>query len=153
QPLLGAPPTPPLRTYVAVGIARNGRKGPMSKRIGVPLVAPPPAPSAAAIDYTERAITITWTPAVSAREPREDGASSDTEPVLPSHTIGIDPKYEVAYNVYETTPDGEKRLTKTPVPAAQFSDDRITWGIERCYVVRTVEVFGGVPIESDAPPA
>jgi len=152
-PLLGAPSTPPLRTYVAVGIARHGRRGPMSKRIGVPLVAPPLAPSAAAIDYNEKAITITWTPPVSAREPREDGASSGSEPVLASHPIGSGPKYEVAYNVYEITPDGEKRLTKSPVPAAHFSDDRLTWGVERCYVVRTVEVFGGVPIESDAPPA
>jgi predicted small lipoprotein YifL len=153
RPLLGAPPTPPLRTYVAVGIAKRGRKGPLSKRIGVPLVAPPPAPSGAAIDYNEKAITVTWTPPVLAREPREDGAPPERKPVLASHPIGVDPKYEVAYNVYETTPDGEKRLTKSPVAAARFTDDRVTWGAERCYVVRTVEVFGGVPIESDAPPA
>jgi hypothetical protein len=29
----------------------------------------------------------------------------------------------------------------------------VSWGVERCYIVRTVEVVGDVPIESDAPPA
>jgi predicted small lipoprotein YifL len=153
RPLLGPPPTPPLRTYVAVGIAKRGRKGPLSKRIGVPLVAPPPPPSMAPIDYNEKAIIVSWTPPVLVREPREDGKATDGEHVLPSHPTGVDAKYEVAYNVYETTPDGEKRLTKSPVTAPRFTDDRVTWGVERCYIVRTVEVLGGVPIESDARPA
>jgi predicted small lipoprotein YifL len=151
QPLLGPPQMPPLRTYVAVGISTRGRKGPLSKRIGVPLVAPPPPPSDAATDYNEKAITVTWTPPFQAHPSREDGSQPDG--VLPSHATAADPKYDVAYNVYETTPDGEKRLTKVPVAVPRFTDERVTWGVERCYIVRTVELLGGVPIESDAPPA
>jgi hypothetical protein len=153
QPLLGPPPTPPLRTYVAVGIAKGGRRGPLSKRIGVPLVNPPPPPSVAPIDYNEKAVTVTWTPPLVAPEQTEEESSSDGDHVLPSHPTGADPKFQVAYNVYETTPEGEKRLTSSPVPAPRYTDDRMTWGVERCYVVRTVEILGGVPIESSAPPA
>jgi len=160
QPLLGPPPIPPLRTYVAVGISKGGRKGPLSKRIGVPLVEPPPPPSAAAIDYNEKAITVTWTPPfpvhrdgeqMSARP--EDTCAPSCEPVLPSRPTGAGATYEVAFNVYEKTSEGEKRLTHSPVAAPRYTDERVTWGAERCYIVRTVEVLGGVPIESDATPA
>jgi len=62
QPLLGPPQAPPTRIYVAVGIAKRGRKGPPSRRVAVPLVAPPPPPSAPTIDYTETEITVAWAP-------------------------------------------------------------------------------------------
>jgi len=150
RPLLGPPPVPPLRTYVAVGIARRGRKGPPSKRIGVPLIDPPPPPSAPHIAYNEKEVTVTWTPP----EPTGDGGQVSEQrdtALLPSRPIGFDTP-QIKYNVYEKAAEGEKRLTTSPVAAARFVDERVTWGASRCYTVRTVEIVGGVPIESDAPP-
>jgi hypothetical protein len=156
QPLLGPPPTPPLRTYLAVGVARRGRKGPPSKRVGVPLIAPPPPPSRPKVDYNEKEITVTWTPLDATSASRDkDGAhgSAAGEHLLPSHSFGLGPPLEIKYNVYEKTREGEKRLTSAPVGEARFVDERVSWGAERCYLVRTVEAVGGVSIESDAPPA
>jgi len=39
-----------------------------------------------------------------------------------------------------------------PIAEAQFSDARIEWGAERCYVVRAVETVGDLTLESDAAP-
>ena len=49
-------------------------------------------------------------------------------------------------------PQTETRLTKTPIADTHFSDTRIEWGAERCYVVRAVESVGGLTLESDAAP-
>jgi hypothetical protein len=43
-------------------------------------------------------------------------------------------------------------LTKSPIEQPAYKDDRIAWGAERCYVVRTVESIGSLSIESDAAP-
>ena len=50
------------------------------------------------------------------------------------------------------TSQTETRLTKTPVVDTRFSDTRIEWGAERCYVVRAVETVGSLTLESDATP-
>lgn len=147
RPLLGPPETPLVRNYIAVAVGKRGRKGPLSKRAGVPLVAPPPPPSASKVEYDEKTITITWTPpaTVARVDPPTDAAT------LPSRPVGWSPP-EIGYNVYESAPAGETRLTKSPVAESKFTDNRIAWGIERCYVVRTVETLGGLSVESDAPP-
>lgn len=149
RPLLGPPPMPPIRTYVAIGIAKRGRKGPLSKRVGVPLVTPPPPPSAAKIEYNENEITVTWTPPANAA-PAEPSESRDVA-LLPSRSIGSSLP-EIAYNVYQIASGGEVRLTKSPIVESKYTDQQIAWGTERCYFVRTVEILGGLSIESDAPP-
>lgn len=50
------------------------------------------------------------------------------------------------------TPPAEKRLTESPVAHTEYIDNRMVWGAERCYAVRTVETIGGRAVESDAPP-
>ena len=151
RPLLGPPPLPATRTYVAVGVSKRGRRGPPSKRIDVPLVPPPSPPSVVKIKYSEKEITVTWTP------PGTTASARDGEPpagpgVLPSRRIGPGVPSTVGYNVYEAARDGETRLTKSPVAEPTYNDNRIAWGAERCYVVRTVETLGTLSIESDAPP-
>jgi predicted small lipoprotein YifL len=148
RPLVGAPQTPPIRTYVAVGIAKRGRKGALSKRVTVPLIAPPPAPSAPTIVYNERQITISWTP------PATIGSTnaSDHAETLPSHPIGGASGPEIGYHVYQAGPDGETRLTKSPVSESKYTDTKLTFGAERCYTVRTVATIGSLAVESDATP-
>src|SRR5262249_16893690 len=45
-PLVGIGTDPPSRTYAVVGISTRGKKGPVSKRVVVPLAPPPPPPAA-----------------------------------------------------------------------------------------------------------
>ena len=144
-PLLGPPATVPVRTYVAFGTSTRGRKGPLSKRVNVPLVPPPPAPSGAAITYSETAISLTWSPVATA-----SAASDDNR--LPSRPIGWAPP-AVTYNVYDATnPGAPVKLTSAPVAAPTYSDTRIVWGEKRCYTIVAAETIDGATIESEAPP-
>jgi hypothetical protein len=146
-----APPrqTPPVRTYVAVGVSPRDRKGPFSKVLTVPLVPPPPAPATPVVEYDEAAIAVKWDP-IAGRAPIQAPAGGD---VLPSTPIGAAP-IAIAYNVYDA---GQKpvpvKLTQTPVDTAAYSDNRIAWGEERCYVVRAVEKLAGLTIESEPSPS
>jgi hypothetical protein len=91
-PMLPAPMTAAARTYAAFGVSTRGRKGPLSKRIVVPLVPPPPAPTVPAVVYDEKAVTVTWKPVVlnasaevppaAAREP-----SFETPPAAPPKDV------------------------------------------------------------------
>ena len=147
-PLLPPPPTVVSRTYAAFGTSPRGRKGPLSRRIEVPLIAPPSPPSAPKIAYDERAVSLTWTPVA----PGASVQAADTDDVLPSRPIGVTMP-AIGYNVYDVTaPETAVKLTKSPVTAARFSDARIVWGERRCYVVRAAETVGGSTIESDATP-
>ena len=68
RPLLDVISTPPLlRYYVAVGVNRRGRHGPITPRAGVPLSDPPESPAKPAVTYTADAVTVTWTPPATAR--------------------------------------------------------------------------------------
>jgi len=157
RPLLGPATALPSRTYVGVGISTRGRKGPLSKRVSVPLVPPPPPPEKPTITYDEKAITVEWPP-VTASGVVQAPASGD---VLPSKPLGVQMP-SIAYHVYDlaqgTTGESDEplgssvRLTKTPVAETKFDDPRIVWGETRCYSVRTVETVGSLAIESDAAP-
>jgi hypothetical protein len=144
-PLVGLPSDPPSRTYAVVGISTRGKKGPVSKRVAVPLAAPPAPPLAPKIAYSEREITVTWpvTPII-------DEASTDG--VLPSHPLGPPPP-PTEYNVYDATdPQSLVKLTATPVTDAKYADTRIAWGAKRCYTVRATVRVASATIESDAGP-
>jgi hypothetical protein len=112
-----------------VGVNTRGRRGALSPRIAVPLVAPPPAPAAPRIDYDEKAITVRWT-AVSSAE-------ADSE---------------LAYAVYGPEPD-HTLLTPDPVTEPEFVDEKIVWDQERCFEVRSVRTVDDVRIESEASPS
>ena len=140
-PLLGPPQTVPQRTYAAFGTSARGRKGPLSKRVTVPLVAPPPPPSDAKLAYDETEITLTW---------RAAGATSATTAagVLPSRPLGA-PRPAITYNVYDATnADVPVKLTTAPLDVPTYSDKRIVWGENRCYTVVAAETIAGATIES-----
>jgi hypothetical protein len=145
-PLLGPPAAMPVRTYAAFGTSTRGRKGPLSKRVTVPLVPPPPPPSGATFDYDEAAITLNW-PAIGAAAPAADA-------VLPSRPTGGPARPAISYNVYDTSnPDTPIKLTATPLDAPTYVDQRMVWGEKRCYTVVAAEKIDGATIESDASPA
>ena len=117
------------RAYVAVGFSTRGRRGALSPRIAVPLVAPPSPPPQPLVTYDEKAVTVAWTAIVAS------GPAA------------------FAYNVYRPdSPAGS--LTTTPVSEPRFVDpSTIEWEKERCYEVRTVATLEGVRIESVASPS
>jgi hypothetical protein len=146
-PLLGPPLAMPVRTYAALGTSTRGRKGPLSKRVSVPLVPPPPPPAPATIDYDESVITVTWALAGVAAAAADDA-------VLPSHAIGAAPRPAITFNVYDTSnPDAAVKLTAAPIDALTYADKRIVWGEKRCYAVVATERVEGATIESEPPPS
>jgi hypothetical protein len=111
----------------------------------VPLVPPPSAPNTPTVTYDEKSIAVKWdavTPSAVIQRPTATGE-------LESRPLGTVPP-PIVYNVY----DGKTntRLTAEPVADAAFSDQRITWGEERCYTVRSLQTLGDLRIESAAPP-
>jgi hypothetical protein len=151
RPLLGPPPNTLTRIYAAVGTSSRGRKGPLSKRIVVPLVPPPPAPLTVKMTYDESGVTVTWTAIVDGDPPP---ARVENEPdVLPSRNIGAS-RPAITYNVYDVSnPSLPQKLTNTPLAEPRYVDKRIEWGQKRCYTARTAETVGSFSIESEAPPA
>ena len=146
-PLLGPPAAVAVRTYVAFGTSARGRKGPLSKRVTVPLVPPPPPPAGATITYDETGITLTWPPAGAAASAAPGG-----DEVLPSRLIGPT-RPPITYNVYDTTiPNAAVRLTAKPLDVPTYADGRIVWGEKRCYTVVAAETVGAATIESEPPP-
>ena len=143
-PLLGPSPAVPVRTYVGVGVNTKGRNGRFSRRVAVPLAPPPPPPSSPTVTYTEKTITVVWTPPTSLQGAAAQAPDSD---VLPSRPLGpLRPA--LGYNVYDSATG--TLLTMMPVVEPRYVDSRIVWGEERCYVVRAVDRVGGLSIESEA---
>ncbi len=140
-PLLGPSMVASSRLYVGVGINKKGRHGPLSRKIAVPLVDPPPAPPAPVVSYDAAAITVKWA-----------GPEVPEDAVLPSHPLGMAAP-DIGYNVYQRPPTAasaadETRLTQTPLNEGTYSDPRMDWGTTRCYAVRTVETLGDLRVES-----
>jgi len=155
------------RVYVVAGYSRHEALGPLSARLRVPLTPPPDAPSAPVIQYDESKLTISWTPPSTARLPMQAAAVSTASaapgggpaavPPLTGRPLfaGANPH---TYNVYEVT-QASTPAVATPLPVnarpvdvSSFVDGRLAFGVERCYVVRTVEASPNVTIESAASP-
>jgi len=105
-------------------VARNGRSGPPSVRLAVPLGTVPEAPRGLKAQNTEKAIVVEWLPAVVA----VPGASR-------------------TYNVYKADAPAEP-LNPKPLDTPAFQQAGATLGTEACFRVRAVEGNGAVIIES-----
>ncbi|MQA31920.1 MAG: hypothetical protein GEU82_19150, partial [Luteitalea sp.] len=114
------------RSYVSVGVNSRGRRGPPSPRTTIPLGPAPPAPAPPQVTYTETTISVLWAPSAAA-----------------------DPASTVAYHVYDAGPTS-RRLSDRALASPPYTDDRIEWGAERCYALRTVHTTDGLTMESAA---
>ncbi len=115
------PPAYAVRVYAIRGLTKGGRPGPASARVELPLVAPPPVPSAPAATPTETAILLTWLPPVA------EGS--------------------VAFNVYKV--GGSDPINTAPVSEGKYERSGVEFGTEECFVVRSVQKVGGIDLESD----
>ena len=159
-PLVFAPETTAARRhYVAVAVSRQGRHGAWSAWQSVPVAPAPGAPSAPTAAFDDKAITLTWTPAPDAKvapAPPADGGldSRPFGPVVPP----------TRYNVYAadapaataTAPGSESRpvpLNEAPLTTPTYAVAGITFGAERCFVVRALDAVEGTDVEGPASPA
>jgi hypothetical protein len=110
------------------GVARNGRTGPPSTRLTLPLVDAPPAPTAVQVNFTPTAVAVTWLP-----------------PVLADETAK-----PPVFNVYGADP--QVPLNPAPLASPAFERAGVEFGKETCFVVRSVVRTGPVSLESDATP-
>jgi len=121
----GVPPPYASRVYAIRGLSRSGRPGLPSARVVVPLIDPIGSPSAVVVQMpTEKAVVIDWTPPVA-----EAGTPAP------------------AFNVYRGDP-ASAPLNPSPLAQATFEFAGVELGKEQCFVVRTVQAFGNVTVES-----
>ncbi|RPJ64108.1 MAG: fibronectin type III domain-containing protein [Acidobacteria bacterium] len=151
-------------------MSRRGRRGPFTEKLSVPLVDAPMPPSAPLASHDDKGIALRWVAPPGLRRPTIL-PSGDGGEVLPAKAIGM-PAGNGGYNVYlAETPEaggqgqearGQAGVRPGPMPAPlnstlllepQFEDPAIEFGKERCYVVRSVSVFGQLTLESEASPA
>lgn len=115
--------------YVAVPVAGagKGRPGPASGMLSVPLSALPPAPSQLSATSTETSIVVSW----AAGEPGQ--------------------RFLVFESARTFSPETATALTAQPLTTPEFKT-AVTFGQERCFVVRGVKVAGPVTSESAPTP-
>ncbi len=159
----------PSRVYVAVGVNRKGRRGAFSPRAGVPLLALPPPPADVRASYSEKELTLTWTPppGVPPRPPVQPEAGYlRGRPIVPGTALAW------GYDVFEVPTPAAVSANPSPAPtsdakpdvprvepplpvnqqpllAPTFTDSRMEFGVERCYVVRTINVIGRLQQEGE----
>ena len=154
-PLGSAVSDPPLRrSYLALMFSRSGRRSSASSRVAVLLSGSPPSPQAPSLGYSEDVITVRWQPPGGTRRAAQAPATATG---LPEQPI-VDSAPAFTYNVYEASRRPGPPLAlpvplnASPLQASSYENARVEFGVERCYVVRTVETLDGFPVQSEASP-
>jgi hypothetical protein len=154
--------TASVRLYFAAGVGRKGQRGPFTAPQAVPLGPAPSTPGAPKVTYDARTIQLTWPDAPDVPRPIQAPAAEGELPSTPRGLRGV----TGGYNVYEVPPGKtgkppassvepgamSKPLNDKPLDGASFTDPRMEFGKERCFVVRTVLQEGAATIESESSP-
>ncbi len=175
RPFTAPSDTPaPRRYYYAVAVSPRGRYGPHSALVPAPLGSASGAPSPPEITVNEKSMTVKWEPPPDAR-----GAASTDPSLLPARSLVAGPP-ATTYDVYEVSRDAtagpsadlsaealrakvEARSAKadaplvipspinqSPLTATEFTQENITLGAERCFLVRSVDDAGGLQVRGPA---
>jgi hypothetical protein len=131
------PPSTVTRAYVVRGVTRKGRPGTPSARMTVPVVMPPPPPAEVSATFSETAVTIAW------------HAPADTPARAQPLTYNVYPASETP--AVPAAPGLTTRpapLNEQPIDALSLEHGGAEPGKQQCFVVRSVEVVGSIPIES-----
>ena len=154
---LASPPLPqlPRRTYIARGVSTRGREGQSLTRVAVPLGPAPEPPGFPAVTYTAETVSIAWIPPATARLP----VQQQLDGTLPSITL-LPPQTPSRYEVYDLTEPGPEVDPETdaetdveeagmavpmavnglPLEVTSYTAGVPTFGVERCFAVRTIDV-------------
>lgn len=143
---LGEDATAPKRYYIVVGVTRGGQYGRAAIANAVPLSPTTSATSAPVITYDERSTTIRWTPAGDARVP--EPPAGDLLPSRPLMPIAPPTRYDVFAVPRDAaaTDAAPVAVNGEPVAAAQLVVPDVRFGVERCFVVRPVDMVSGVAV-------
>lgn len=170
----------PRRFYFVIGVSPRGRKAPASVPVPVPLDAASSAPAAPQVAVTETAMTITWSPSAEARSgaflappapvvgpaPKNASAANLTPPtpvipLLPARSLGFQSE-ATTYHLFEVPPAAAVEnpfaiplptpLTPQPLAVTEHIIKGVTFGAERCFVVRPVERMAGAVVMGPASP-
>jgi len=162
------PPSPPRRTYVAIGVSHRGRESRPSQRISVSLGDQTSAPSAPAVTYTETELVVEWVAPLTARLPVQERVLDgllESEPVVrfPEPTrylVYVTETSADASNEDVPTEDADRVWPRRPEPidlkpASQTShvEVGVTFGAQRCYTVRALDMVDSLPVQGRASPA
>jgi hypothetical protein len=146
----------PQRFYYVVAVSSRGRYGPPSGFAPAPLSPTSSAPAQPKLSVTEKALTIKWMPAPDARGIGEAVAEDllPSKPVVPGPPPTTYDVYEVPLNATPDTPAlmVPTPLTPAPVATLEFTQENITLGRERCFVVRPVDIVNGTHVRGPASP-
>lgn len=161
----------PRRHYFIVGVSPRGRKSGPSEPVSVPLEPGSSAPGAPQVSHTETALTIAWPPSPDARAstflaPPPVAANTSPPapaplPLLPARSLGFTTE-ATTYHVYEVAPQDAVAdpfaltipapLTPQPIAAIDHVIKSVTFGTERCFVVRPVDQVRGTMVIGPASP-
>lgn len=151
-PLLGPPlPRPPLRTYVALALSGRGRESRPSQPATVPLGPAPAPPAPPRVTYDEARLSLAWSPPPTARRPVQRTAIDAELPSQPLPPPRTPTRYEV-YAAAESAAAAGARVPRplhaAPLAATSYREAGPTLGVERCFVVRSVDEIDGVDVRS-----
>ncbi len=165
--LLWPQPDPrPARQYIAIPYSTRGAAGAPSTPLAVPLVPAPPAPPAPDVTHDATSFRLTWTTPPGVQLPLQATvteaaykaalSANDADALLPARPI-VTYGTPHTYRVYEVPAPGapgavSAPLNTEPLEAPAFTDARMTFGVARCYALRTVELRGAISIESPLSP-
>ena len=176
-PLVAPPPTLLARRhYFVVGVSPRGRKSDPSTPLSVPLETGSSAPGPPKIEYTESQMTLTWTPPPDARasifllpppvQPTNASPTNVTPPApprapLPAKSLGFTTA-ATSYNLYAIPANASPAdpyalkapapLTPQPLAVTEHVIPNVSFGIEQCFEVRSVDVVAGAQVLSPASP-
>lgn len=150
------------RYYVAVARNRRNQASAATTRVRIPLDPPPPPPTSVVAHYSAANIALSWqapdgAPALVQQPPTAvPAAPAGTTPPPPplSATPIVQQRTLYTYNVYDpgAIPNSVglvAPINPAPLATLTFSDTRVTFGAERCYVVHTVDTYGTIRAESE----
>jgi hypothetical protein len=159
----------PIRYYYVAGVSPNGRYGLVQTFLAVPLGSTSSSTSAPTLAHDDKVITIRWTPPANARGLSQLAPIPDALPSKPT-VPGPEP---TSFDVYEVVgvpgvpaaPDAPEvlargnqspvmpvPLTPGPVFANEITVPITTFAVERCFVVRPVDIVNGFHVRGPASP-
>ena len=180
-PLVAPAPAQLARRYFfVIGVSARGRKAPASVPVPVPLDTASSAPAAPLVTFTETEMTIKWSPSADARvaafavpptpvvvpptgntSPANLTPAAPVVPPLPARSLGFQSE-ATTYHLFEVpataAPDDPfaiavpAALTPLPVAVTEHVIKGVTFGVERCFVVRPVEKIAGAVVMGAASP-
>lgn len=153
-PLVGPADAAPLkRFYILVARGPRDRLSTPTAAVSVPLEGASEPPTDVRVDYTEAAMTVTWTPSPTAHVAPEAGDPS----LLPAKPLWPPPP-ATTYHVFEVPREGPATVDRyalalpapvSPQPVGGVElpvPGPVSFGVERCFVVRPVDTIAGAPV-------